>query len=326
MSFNNIYGHEKQIGIIRKSLAQGRISHAYLFSGLAAVGKKTLASELAKALNCEKSDQIQDACEACPSCLKANHSNHPDIHLVAAEGQFIRINAIREIQEQMKFKPLEGKRRVIIINDAEKMNDQAANALLKTLEEPSESNILILVSARPYVLPATIISRCRQMRFDPLSNATVARFLVERLAMEKQKAQLLSLLSGGSPGRAIELNKENAEDYREEIFQALAMVNKKDPLSLVIFASFLAQDKKEIRQGLDVLNSCFRDALVFKETAKKEMLINQDKSRFIADLAQRLSGNQILQNIAFVERSREAIEQNVNKSLTLETMAFKLHI
>jgi len=325
MSFHDIYGHEKKIEIIQKSLAQKRIGHAYLFSGIPAVGKKTLAREFVKALNCEKEDALHDSCSECSSCRKVQRGIHPDVFSVEADGQFIRIDAIREIQEQMKCKPLEARRRVFVIDDADKMNDQAANALLKMLEEPSPSNILILVTARPYSMPTTIISRCQHMRFNPLRFDTVAKFLVDRIGMDNQRALLLAGLSGGSIGRAMELNEDDIVAYRTELLKLLSITRRNDPFSLIKFASFLGQGKKEIRQGLNILKTFFRDALVFKETKKNEMLINQDNSSFISTQAARLSGGQILQNIALVERAGETIDQNVNKSLTLETMAFKLN-
>lgn len=324
MSFLDIYGHERQITILKQAIAQKRVGHAYLFSGINAVGKRTLAGRFARALNCDRADNLHDSCGKCSSCLKAQHASHPDMIFIEADGQFIRINAIREIQEQMKFKPLEGRWRAVIIDGADKMNDQAANALLKTLEEPSASNILILISSRPYSMPATIISRCRHMRFNPLPTTAVTRFLVEQNGMDQQKAGLLAGLSGGSIGKALELDLEDIAAYRAEILQLLMNTQKDDPISLLNLASFFSQDKKKIKQGLDIINSCFRDALVLKETRKNEMLINQDKSSFITILAQRLSGEQILRNISLIERAWETIEQNVNKTLTLETMAFKL--
>lgn len=324
MPFSDIYGHKKQIAILKKSVAQKRVGHAYLFSGIDSIGKKTLAVQFAAALNCETADSSGDACGQCSSCLKVKHSNHPDIMMVEADGQFIRINAVREIQEQMKFRPLEDRWRAVIINDADKMNDQAGNALLKTLEEPSSSNVLILISSRPYSMPATIISRCRHMRFNPLSAADITRYLMEQQGMEKQKATLLAMLSCGSIGRARELDQEDIAAYRTEIIQLLIDTRQSDPFSLLALASFLGQDKKKIKQGLDVMNSCFRDALVFRETQKDEMVINRDKISFISALARKLSGQQILQNISLIEKAWSTLEQNVNKTLTLETMAFKL--
>ena len=325
MSFSHIYGHEQKIRILQKTLAQKRTGHAYLFSGMEAIGKKTLAMELVKAINCAKSDSLNDACDECVSCRKIAKGIHPDIFTVQAEGQFIRIDAIRQIQERTRCLPLEAKKRAFIIDDADRMNDPSANALLKMLEEPTSANILILVTTRPSFLPQTIISRCQQMRFNPLSSETVAGFLVSEMKMDEQKAMLLAALSGGSIGNALALNKDNIVAYRKELLSLLAATSKKDPFSLINLASFLGSKKKDIRQGLNIVHSFFRDMLIFKEAGKNEMLINQDHYDLIKERAGQLSGEQILQSIEQIEKTGVIIEQNVNKSLTLETMAFKLN-
>ncbi len=326
MSFKNIYGHSKQIGMLQKAMAQHRIGHSYIFSGINAIGKKTLALAFTRSLNCENSALQNDACEKCPSCLKMIHGNHPDIHRLESQAQFIRIDAIRSIQEQMTFKPLEGKKRVFIIDDADKMNEQAANALLKTLEEPSADNVIILITARPYWLPQTILSRCRHMRFNPLSAETVARFLKEQKQMDSSKAFLLASLSGGSIGQALELDSEDMIAFRAELGRLLSAASARDPMSLLTFSSFLGQDKKEIKQGLKILTTYFRDALVYKETSRSSMLINANDLPAVSALSGRLSGEQLLRNIALVDQSADLIEMNVNKSLTLEAMAFKLSV
>lgn len=325
MSFGDIYGHEKKIEILQKTLAQKRTGHAYLFSGIPAIGKRTLALEFIKAINCEKVEDFNDSCGKCASCRKIQHESHPDVFLVQAEGQFIRIASIRQMQERTKCKPLEARRRAFIIDDADKMNDEAANSLLKMLEEPSLVNILILITARPYSLPQTIISRCQHMRFNPLSSETVARFLANEKTMENNKAILLAALSGGSIGNALDLNKDDIFAYRTELLNLIVAANKKDPFSLINLASCLGSKKKDVRQGLNVMNTFFRDILVFKEVRKNEMLINGDHCSFIEACADRLSGEQILQNMEQIEKTEYIIGQNVNKSLTLETMAFKLN-
>jgi DNA polymerase-3 subunit delta' len=325
MSFGDIYGHEKKIEILKKTLAQKRTGHAYLFSGIPAIGKRTLALEFIKAINCERPESISDSCGQCASCRKIQHASHPDVFFVEAEGQFIRIASIRQIQERTKCRPLEAKRRAFIIDDADKMNEESANALLKMLEEPSLVNILILITARPYSMPQTIISRCQHMRFNPLDCETVARFLVAEMGMDNQKALLLTSLSGGSIGNAMELNKEDIVAYRNELLNMLSSTSRKDPFSLINFASFMGQKKNGVRQGLNILSSFFRDVLVFKEVGKEEKLINRDNFSFVSACAGRLSGEQILQNLAQIEKAADIIEQNVNKSLTLETMAFKLN-
>ena len=177
MPFQNIWGHEKQVSILQSAMARNRMPHAYLFCGMEGVGKKTTALVVAKAMNCQKGRF--DACDTCPSCLKIDHRNHPDVIRIEPEGQFIRIQEIRDLQDQMKFRPFEGGKRVIILVDADKMNSIAANALLKTLEEPTRNNFLILISSRPYQLPMTILSRCQQLRFNPLNRETVFQYLQE---------------------------------------------------------------------------------------------------------------------------------------------------
>jgi len=324
MSFSTLYGHSKQIAMLQKAMVQGRLGQSYIFSGLAAIGKKTLATEFAGALNCRRTDGVPDACGECASCRKMRSGNHPDIHLIDTQSQFIRIDAIRFIQDQMTFKPMDGGRRVFLLDDADKMNEAAANALLKTLEEPSADNFLILITARPYFLPQTILSRCRHLRFNPLTGDVVARFLVEQRRIDPSRASLLAGLSGGSIGLAMELNTEEMMAFREGLVRLLAAAGEKDPLNLLALASFLGQDKKEIGQGLRILRSYFRDALVYKETAQGDMIGNKDNLPVIADLAARLTGEQLLRNIDLIEKSNETIEMNVNKSLTLEAMAFKL--
>lgn len=325
MSFGNIYGHEKIIDMLRKTMTQQRTAHAYLFSGMAAIGKRTLAVEFIKAVNCEQSGVLHDSCGECSSCRKIDHASHPDIFFVAPEGQFIRIASIRQMQERTTCRPLEARRRAFIIDDADKMNEESANALLKMLEEPSPANMLLLITTRPYAMLQTIISRCQHVRFNPLGPETVARFLESKIGMDHQSAMLLAALSGGSVGSALELNKEDIVAYRTELLRIFSTTSRNEPFSLINFASFLGQKKKEIKYSLNILLTFFRDVLVFKEVGKQEMLINQDNASFIAACAARLSGEQILQNIAQIEKAGDIIEQNVNKSLTLETMAFKLN-
>jgi len=326
MSFANIYGHHQQITMLQKAMARKRVGHSYIFSGLAAIGKKTLALEFARALNCENAGIRQDACGSCPSCRKMTRGNHPDIHVLEAQTQFIRIADIRGIQDQMTFRLLEGRKRVFIIDDADKMNEQAANALLKTLEEPSADNLLNLVTARPFWLPQTILSRCLHVRFNPLPAETVARFLTDQKGMDPAGAPALASLSGGSIGRALEMDSEDMIAFRARLSNLLRSAGIGEPMNRLVLASFLGQDKKRLQQGLSILHTYFRDALVYRETARASMVINADDLPAVESLAGRLKGSQMLHNIAVLENSRQSLDMNVNKSLTLEAMAFKLHL
>ncbi len=326
MSFSNIYGHKKSIRLLQKAMTQGRLGSSYLFSGLDAIGKKTLALAFAKALNCEKGETLRDACGVCPSCRKMLSGNHPDLSVIDTQRQFIRIEDIRGIQDMMTFKPLEGGRRIIIIDDADKMNEQAANALLKTLEEPKDGNFLILVSARPYWLPQTILSRLMHLRFTPLSPADVTAFLSEKKHIDPERAALLAALSGGSIGRALAMDSQEMTALRDEIIRRLAATRKEKPMTRLALAFFLGQDKKETRQGLHILTTLFRDALLWRETSGACAIFNADQQPVVAALASRLSPRELLDNLMLIERSGAMLEMNMNKSLTLETMAFKLQV
>jgi DNA polymerase-3 subunit delta' len=143
--------------------------------------------------------------------------------------------------------------------------------------------------------------------------------------MDNEKAMLLASLSGGSIGNALELHKDDIFAFRTELLNLLFKTNRKDLFSLINLASYLGKRKKDIREGLNIMNTFFRDVLVFKEVKKNAMLINQDSCSFIAAYADRLSGEQLLQNIEQIEKAEYIIGQNVNKSLTLEAMAFKLN-
>jgi DNA polymerase III subunit delta' len=320
MRFAEIYGHEKPIAILKSAMAKDRIAHAYLFYGMDGIGKKTTASVFARALNCGAEDP---PCDVCASCRKAAHHNHPNIITIQAEGQFIKIAAVKELQGRMTFRPGEGKR-VFIIEEADRMNAAAANALLKTLEEPSPGNILLLTTARSHALPMTILSRCQHLRFTPLPRGEVARFLREKEGLNDNAAEILAASSGGSIGRALEMNREDYLTLRNGILDHLAQDDPADLLKRLAFAGRFGTEREEILEGLRILRSGYRDSLLLRETREKERLMFRDRVGVIEAIAGRLSGRDLLHNIAAVEAAMSAIVQNANKPLTLEAMLIKL--
>ena len=320
MRFEELYGHEKPISILKSAMVRDRIAHAYLFYGMEGIGKRTMASVFARALNCGEKDP---PCDACASCRKAAHHNHPNIITIQAEGQFIKIGAIKELQARMAFRPGKGKR-VIIIEEADRMNAAAANALLKTLEEPSPGNVLLLTTARSHALPMTILSRCQHLRFTPLPREEVARFLREKEGLDAAAAAVLAASSGGSIGRALEMNREDYLTLRNGILEHLAQDDPADLLKRLAFAGRFGTERGEILERLRILRGGYRDGLVLRETGEKERLMFQDRAGVIEAIAGRLSGRDLLHNIAAVEAAMSAIAQNANKSLTLEAMLIKL--
>jgi DNA polymerase-3 subunit delta' len=320
MTFGEIYGHEKQIAILKTIIAKDRIAHAYLFYGMEGVGKRTTAAVFARALNCAAEDP---PCDVCPSCRRAEHKNHPDIVTVTEEGPIIKIGTVKELLAQMKFRPREGRMRIFIMPEADRMNPAAANALLKTLEEPSAGNILLLTSARPHALPMTILSRCQHLRFSPLPREEVARFLREKKSVAPDAAAILAASSGGSIGKALEMNRADYLTLRNAIMNYLASDEPTDAIGRLAFAARFGTEREDILERLLILKTCYRDALIFRETKGKGRLIFQDRTEAIRAVAGRLSGRDLLHNIAAIEAATGAIDKNANKTLTLETMLIK---
>ena len=320
MSFKQIYGHEKKVAILQSAVGSQRISHAYLFYGIEGIGKETTARQFAKALNCLGTGP--DACDHCASCLKIDHQNHPDLIGVYPDGQFIRIKEIREIQNQMRFSPLEGRFRVFIISQADRMNSAAANALLKTLEEPSPRNVLILISSQSHRLPATILSRCQRLRFDPLPTAVVASFLEHERQVEAVQAFLLAASAAGSIGKSLEMNQGGYVSLKNGIIDRFC--DLKDPLDFFSFLSDFGPDREEITQRLDILLTWHRDILLCREGGDPQKLIHRDRADRIQELSQKAIGPDILEKIKTITRTRRAIEQNAHRQLALECMMFRL--
>lgn len=319
MSFEGIYGQDKQIAILRRSMEKGRIPHAFLFHGMRGVGKRTTATAFAKALLCERGS----ACGLCSACRKVESGNHPDAVVIKPQGQFIKIDDIRDLRNQMRFRPLEGPRRIFILVDAERMNIASANSLLKTLEEPSPVNVLVLVSSRPYQLPMTILSRCQKLRFHPIPADVVARYLGEKVGLDGETAAALAASSGGSIGRALEIHGESYLVRRKQFIEKICE-GFSDPLKGIIFAGDFGKDRKEIQLRFEILKSWYRDLMVYKETGETKKLVHRDFAEAVESMAAGMTPSDILRALETVEWAYLALEKNANKQLTLEAMAFKL--
>ena len=321
MPFSDIYGQDKQVNILQGAMKNGRVPHAYLFHGIKGVGKKTTAKILVKALNC--GEEKDDSCGRCPSCLKIEHGNHPDIVFIEPEGIFIKIDTIRDLQNQIKFRPFEGKKRAFIITDADRMNDAAGNALLKTLEEPNPSNILILITSRIHKLPQTIISRCQKIRFNPVRLKTIASFLTDRLSIDEKPALAIASSAGGSIGRALEIKEESFFDFKNDVIKILSDA-RAVPMSLFFLADSFGKDRASALQKLDILREWYRDILVYRETHDVNKLIHRDISDATKKLSEKMEGVDILENIKIISDAYDAIDRNASRQLTLESMASRL--
>ncbi|MBN1829751.1 MAG: DNA polymerase III subunit delta' [Deltaproteobacteria bacterium] len=322
MSFRNIHGQDRQIAVLTSAIERDRLAHAYLFHGMAGVGKRTAAETFAKALNCEKGGT--DSCDCCASCRKIDHGTHVDVITLRANGALIKIDQIRELRDRMSFRPLEAKRRVVIIDQAEAMNGPSQNAFLKTLEEPRPLNIMVLVTSRPHQLAATIVSRCQRVRFSPLRRKDMTAALLSR-GMDFPAAEILAASSGGSVGRAITLSDTDyIQDKGLFIERLEKLCDGRDPLTLVLAAGLFGDGREKTLEKLSLLRSWYRDLLVFRETGEEDRLFHSDMAHMALVKASRLQRHALLGRIDAVNRAHKAVEQNVNRQIVLEAMLLSL--
>ncbi len=223
MSWEAIHGHDAPRGLFENAWRQHRLAHAYLFTGPDGVGKKRFARELARALLCEArpTDQLV-ACERCDACIQAEAGTHPDLHVIAMpeDKNEFTIGPIREATEKLRLKPMRGGHRVLILEDADRLNPEAGNAFLKTLEEPPPKTLQILLAARPTLL-RTILSRCQVVRFTPLGREDFATVLRAEGIDDASTIERLHRISGGSPGLALALNDPDLWEFRARLLAGL---------------------------------------------------------------------------------------------------------
>ncbi len=222
MSFKDVIGHTKPIELLKRAILHDKVVHSYLFLGNEGIGKKWVALQFAKALNClGRSAGEADACDQCLSCRKIDDRLHPDVLVLEPEGQTLKIEQVRQMQRELAYKPYEGNRRVCILSEADRMAPNMSNALLKTLEEPPLHTVIILLAQSPRALLPTILSRCQQIFFNPLPFPALTRWLVEEKGLNPREAHLLVSLSEGSPGKALRLQEEMGQIGRADLLRGM---------------------------------------------------------------------------------------------------------
>ncbi len=324
MSFNDIVGQERPIGILSRAVERDRIAQAYLFLGMEGVGKRLAASSLAKALNC-RGERAKPylSCDCCLSCLKIDHGNHPDVQVVDGTQELIKIAQVRQLQRKLHYKPLEGRKKVVIIDGAENLGPAAANALLKTLEEPPPGTVIILISTSLSLLLPTIISRCQKIRFQPLSIEGFREVVGRALPLKEEALQSLAFLSGGSPGRALQLAEGSIWETRNELLQRVEQLSSDNIGEFFQFSESLARDKEGLEGILELLKTFFRDILIFRENGR-DKVVNLDLLPSIERLANELSSAGIVDRIEAIIEAQSALRQNVNRQLAVERMLLRI--
>lgn len=276
MAFRDIIGQDKAVSILSRTLLRDRVPSAYLFAGDSGIGKKFTAVNFAKAVNCLANGEVNqqspatDACDECRSCRKIDAGTHPDFMMVIPEKGEIRIDDIRAVEEALYFRPHEGRKKVVIVDDADTMNQPAANAFLKTLEEPPAGSLLILIASNPAGLPETIRSRCWRINFAQLSFEScekVIRAAKSRGAAEADGAQLADVvrLSMGRPGLAVSSDLIKERERFISLLKGMAGLNNET-----------WTDRDEMEQWLQAAGILMRDLAVLNITGEESMLMSGD--------------------------------------------------
>jgi DNA polymerase-3 subunit delta' len=322
MSFKEIIGHERQIEHLRNAMRNRRVAHAYLFLGKEGIGKKLVALNLAKALNCPRGSE--DPCDECPSCLKVDHLHHPDILLVEPHGQWIRIDQIRDLQRELSHRPYEGKRRVCILMGSDRMRQEAANALLKILEEPPLHTVLILLAANVDLMLPTITSRCQRIPFNPLPFARIVEVIRLRLALKREEAYILASLADGSLGKAFQMDPEFVLRARREIIGRIIDLASYGAEQILGLAEELANRHDDLPMLLTMIHAWYRDLLAYKERESRAQLINIDLSNEIQKAAPRTDTPSLIHRMEVIQGALWTLDRNANRQITLEAMLLDL--
>jgi DNA polymerase-3 subunit delta' len=320
MSFADIIGQTRIISLLRRALAQDLLPHAFLFTGMEGVGKKLTALTLAKVVNCPEGAS-GDCCDRCISCRKAANGNHPDIDLIEREGPFIKIEQIRALKHRLRFKPLEGRYRVTVINNSQHLKIETANALLKVLEEPPADNLIILTALETTGLLPTIVSRCLHLPFQPLATVEISAHLSETHSIDPERAAVIARLASGSLSRAMALLDEKQLGRRNQILETVAEIHKSRIPDLLAATNRWKGDNLDLQQDLEWLKTWIRDLLVQQFEARDSVgLLNSDLADKVEILASHMKSHHLLQIFDLVCAVQEAIGYNVNKRLSLETL------
>lgn len=339
--FDKIIGNNSNKEIFQRLLKNRRVPHSLLFVGKDGIGKKQFALEIAKSFVCLKPKHFA-ACDECKNCLRAEKfdfpdaderdfhkkvifSEHPDIAMVIPYKNSILVDAIRDLEKEANFRPFEANARIFIIDNAERLSttiDNAANALLKTLEEPSEITYIFLITSRPSSLLPTILSRCQTIRFAPIDSGEIENYLLENEKISFEDAKLLAKISRGSVGAALETDLEKYREQRTKMFGVLeSLISKYGFSNLLRTAEDLsdAKNKDFYEKNLEILQILIHDVLVIQNKPDAE-IINFDIMYDLTKLSKKVNHETLSNWILKIENLRDNLNSNLNRKIATDAL------
>lgn len=323
-TYKKVEGHGLCIDALRAAVVRERVAHAYLFAGPEGIGKELVARAFMATQLCE-APVDGAACGVCKACEKVGRGAHPDVMVLEADGKFIKIEAVRNVTKVVAYPPIEGKRRVVLIREADQLHEAAANALLKTLEEPSGHTMFVLTSSHPTRLLDTIISRCQVLRFNRLTSDEVETVLKRTEDVQENMIPSAVGMANGSVGEALQYAHEDVVERRRHLYEILSHLTDREEVDMLSIGEEFAKDKKEVRLQLGMIRSWYRDLMVVQSGADLGLVTNRDWVDALADLGKAMSAKDVLNGLALVDEVEASLRFNVNARLAAERLFLGLY-
>jgi DNA polymerase III delta' subunit len=319
MAFKDIFGNPGVKKILSKALKHKKLPNSLLFSGPDGIGKKQTALVVAKALNCLK--KTSDACEECANCKAINNGNFPDVMILSPVKDVLKIEQMRLLKDTAYLKPMTARKRIFIVEKAEQMSDEASNSLLKILEEPPSFSQIILLTANPYRIMATIKSRCRIFQFLPIPREEIQKALEGR-GCQAEKAKVLSLLVRGNLELALALEWDEVQEQRKEAWKFFLALLKKDRTSLYLqrFSGSRAAVQEDLENVLGMLSSFCRDVILLREGGDEEFLLNPDYAEGLRQLKLSVTTEKLTELLSRTDFAMAGLKKNCNVNILTASM------
>jgi DNA polymerase-3 subunit delta' len=318
----NIFGHEWAVQLLKQHVINQTQRHAYLFTGPESVGRRTLALRFAQALNCPQSGRTGEPCLECPTCDQLGRLVHPDLSIVQAEkvGGQLKVDQIRDLQHGLALAPIDANYRIALLLRFEQANKNAANALLKTLEEPPTRVVVMLTAESAERLMPTIVSRCEILRLRPLPIPDMKQGLITKRNIPPTEADLIAHLSGGRPGYCVRLLREPEElSLRNAWLDDLQSLITANRVERFYYAETMARENESLRYKLKVWLSFWRDVML-RISNSSAPITNIDRMETINEFAQKVDLSEAHQLVISLERIFDLLDHNVNRRLALEVL------
>lgn len=318
--FKDIIGHEQVIHHMQNAIRQKKFSHAYLLCGEAGSGKRLAAEAFAKTILCEEG--CIEACGKCKSCKQIESGNHPDFKAVVREKATLGVKEIREqVTADVQIKPYSSEYKIYFIDEAEKMTEEAQNALLKTIEEPPEYAVFLLSVTRQELLLQTVLSRCVLLQFHPVATGKIKQFLMEKKGIPDYLAESAATFSGGLTGRAVQYaESESFSEQRDEVLHLVKHVDEMTMAEIMENVKIFAAKKDTADEYLEMILLWYRDVLLYKATKNLNMLLFRDQPEAIAAQAGKRSFENLQGIVEALEQVKQRMKSNVNFENALELL------